>query len=147
MPFHIKLSLSCQVLLVRTLQRTFATSDSISSPVDVSRRATMLISVSQTVFGSRHPYLVWKIFGGTPSWFNRYKDRGIVTIHLITAPYCAAAPWLGTTDVDHHQKKFIQFSSLSISGPDSNKRKILYALMVHQNQARKKELRVLFQEL
>ena len=33
-----------------------------------------------TFFGSRHPYVVLKIFGGTPSRFNRYKDQGIVTI-------------------------------------------------------------------
>ena len=33
-----------------------------------------------TFFGSGHPNLVLKIFGGTPSWFNRYKDQGIVTI-------------------------------------------------------------------
>ena len=31
-----------------------------------------------TFFGSRRPYLVMKIFGGTPSCFNRYKDQGIV---------------------------------------------------------------------
>ena len=29
---------------------------------------------------SRHLSLVIKQFGGTPSWFNRYKDQGIVTI-------------------------------------------------------------------
>ena len=33
-----------------------------------------------TFFGSRHLYLVFKIFGGTPSWFNRYKDQGTITI-------------------------------------------------------------------
>ena len=30
-------------------------------------------------FGSRHPYIVLKIFGDTPSWFDRYKDQGILT--------------------------------------------------------------------
>ena len=33
-----------------------------------------------TFFGSKHPYLVIKIFGGNPSWFSRFKDQGIVTI-------------------------------------------------------------------
>ena len=33
-----------------------------------------------TIFCSRHPYLVLQVFGGTPSCFNRFKDRGIVTI-------------------------------------------------------------------
>ena len=37
------------------------------------------ISVSPTLFGSQHPYLALKIFDGTLSWFNRYKDQGIVT--------------------------------------------------------------------
>ena len=32
-----------------------------------------------TFFGSRHPYLILKIFGGTPNWLNRYKDQGIGT--------------------------------------------------------------------
>ena len=31
-----------------------------------------------TFFGSQHPYLVIKIFWGTPSWFDRYKDKGIL---------------------------------------------------------------------
>jgi len=29
---------------------------------------------------SRHPYLVFEVFGGTPGSFNRYKDQGKVTI-------------------------------------------------------------------
>ncbi len=29
---------------------------------------------------SRHPYLVIKIFGGTPNWYYRYKDQEIITI-------------------------------------------------------------------
>ena len=33
-----------------------------------------------TVFGARHPYIVFKILGGTPGWFIRYKGQGIVTI-------------------------------------------------------------------
>ena len=33
-----------------------------------------------TWFDLRNPYLVLKIFGGTPRWFNRYKDQGIITI-------------------------------------------------------------------
>ena len=28
-----------------------------------------------TFFGSRHSYLVLRVFGGTPSWSNRYKDQ------------------------------------------------------------------------
>jgi len=28
-----------------------------------------------TFFGSRHPYLVMKIFGGTLSFFPRFKDQ------------------------------------------------------------------------
>ena len=32
-----------------------------------------------TFFGSRHPYLVLKVFGGTLGWFIRYKYQGIVT--------------------------------------------------------------------
>ena len=31
-----------------------------------------------TFFSSRHPYIVLKISSGTPSWFIRYKDKGIV---------------------------------------------------------------------
>ena len=33
-----------------------------------------------TFFCSRTPYLVMNIFGGTPSWFDRSKDQGIVTL-------------------------------------------------------------------
>ena len=33
-----------------------------------------------TYCGSRHPYFVLKISGGTPSWFIRYKDQGIIII-------------------------------------------------------------------
>ena len=32
-----------------------------------------------TFFGPRHPYLAFKIFGGTLSLFNRYNGQGIVT--------------------------------------------------------------------
>ena len=30
-------------------------------------------------FDSRHPYFAMKIFGGTPSLFDRYKDQGVLT--------------------------------------------------------------------
>ena len=39
-----------------------------------------------TFFCSRHPYLVLRIFGDTPSWFKRYYDRGIVTIGCTPSP-------------------------------------------------------------
>ena len=39
-----------------------------------------------TFFGSRHPYLVMKIFSGTPRCLNRYKDKGIVIIGGTLAP-------------------------------------------------------------
>jgi len=37
-----------------------------------------LVQCFPTFFGSRHPDLVFEIFGGTPGWFNRYKDQGEV---------------------------------------------------------------------
>jgi len=37
-------------------------------------------SGSQPFFRSRHPYSVFKIFGGTPGLINRYKNQGKVTI-------------------------------------------------------------------
>ena len=42
-----------------------------------SHKFSILISPGQcfsTFFYSRHPYLVLKIFGGTPGWFIRYID-------------------------------------------------------------------------
>ena len=45
------------------------------------RKARPFMDLSQrfpTFFGLRHPYLVLKIFGGTPSWLIRYKDQEIV---------------------------------------------------------------------
>jgi len=33
-----------------------------------------------TFFGSRHPYLIMKIFGGTLSLFHRYKDQVLLKI-------------------------------------------------------------------
>ena len=35
-------------------------------------------SVFQPFFGSWHPYLALRGFGGTTSWSYRYKDQGIV---------------------------------------------------------------------
>ena len=32
------------------------------------------------LFCSRHPYLVLKIFGGTPGWLIKSEDQGIETI-------------------------------------------------------------------
>ena len=50
----------------------------------VSRRVQVVFKRLQqcfpTFFDSQHPYVVLKIFCGTPSWFNRYTNQGIVAI-------------------------------------------------------------------
>jgi len=49
-----------------------------------------------TFFGSRHPYILMMTFRGTPRWFNRYKDQGILRWHPwhhLTPPL---APYYGT---------------------------------------------------
>ena len=51
-----------------------------------------------TFLDSQHPYLVLNIFGGTPGWFLRYKDQGIVTIGGTPGPG-AAAPRLEITEL------------------------------------------------
>ena len=40
-----------------------------------------------TFFGSRHPYLVVKVFGGTPSWSHRYKTK---ELSFLAAPLALA---------------------------------------------------------
>ena len=45
-----------------------------------------------TFFGLQHPYLVFKIIGGTSSLFNRYKYQGIV----ITSGTPDTSTWRGT---------------------------------------------------
>ena len=44
----------------------------------------MLSQCFPTFSCSRHPYSEMKIFGGTPSCYNWYKDQGIVTIGVVT---------------------------------------------------------------
>ena len=48
-----------------------------------------------TFFGSRHPYLVLKLSGGTPSGLIRYKDQGIVIIGGTpgTSSWHPSVPW------------------------------------------------------
>ena len=52
-----------------------------------------------TFFGSRHHYLELKIFGGTPSWFNRDKDQGIGSIG---GTPCTSTLVCGGTPVGNH---------------------------------------------
>ena len=58
-----------------------------------------MASVSQPFLGSRPPYLVMKVLGGTPCWFYRYKEKEIVIIGGTpgTSPLFAVAPRLGIT--------------------------------------------------
>jgi len=51
-----------------------------------------------TFFGSRHPYLFLKRFGGTLNWLNRYKGQEILTIRG-TPGTSSRAFWLGTNDL------------------------------------------------
>ena len=37
------------------------------------------MKVFPNLFGPRHPYIVLKIFGGTPSWFNWFNEQRIET--------------------------------------------------------------------
>ena len=62
---------------------------------------------------SRHSYLVLQIFGGTPNWFNRHKDRGFVTtIGLpVSSLEHTCAPQLGTTAQGKEKKCPIAQSS------------------------------------
>ena len=95
-----------------------------------------------TFFGSRHLYLVFKIFGGTPSWFNRYKERSRNCNywrhpwHQLTTPLCVAAPQLGIIALKHRINLFyvIRFKTSSCFKLDPNFSHYLIEFDLHNQQ-------------
>ncbi len=62
------------------MQYAYKITISRTSNVENVENHWLFNSVSQPFFGSQHPCLVIKIFGGTLIWYNRYKFKEILTI-------------------------------------------------------------------
>ena len=82
----------------RTLQKSAVARSGIETKViNISSLGNLVFArkVSRAGFpnlGSRHPYVVLKIFGGSPNCFFRYKDQGIATIGGTPGTTCLRHP-------------------------------------------------------
>jgi len=74
--YHILLSSEYKMIVSDVSLCLFAA----ISNIYIARAFILRNQCFPTFFCSRHPFLAIKIFGGIPSWLNRYKDQEIITI-------------------------------------------------------------------